>query len=210
MRIKKELQAVCGGFGVKAGGYQSTWEDIQALAVAHSVGAVVRDFTAYLEEFQGDDFPNGAVSKYAQIASDRLSRDTAPLQQAIRDPEVVSLVRELSSLSDGQIAFLDKHRGRLAEVLREFGSEDIIAAFRSWLIDQDLSDPKTLKWGAGDFVQKVDQIAYTARKKKSEAETTQAARDAAVRRLQNEAETQRLLREAQLDKEENCFDPLSD
>jgi hypothetical protein len=209
MKIKKELQAVCAAFGEKPGGYQSTWEDAQALAVVHSVGAVVRDFTAWMEENQGDDFSYGPVSKYLQVASARLSVDSTPVSVALKDPEVVSLVRELSYLSGGQISFMDKQRVRLAEVLKEFSAAEITSAFTAWFADQDTTDPKNLSFLPGKFVQIVDGLAYAARKRKQESEQAQIARDAAVRRLQDEAETERLRREAEKDRESELFDPLA-
>lgn len=209
MKIKKELQAVCAAFGEKPGGYQSTWEDAQALAVAHSVGAVVRDFTSWMEENQGDDFSYGPVSKYLQVAHARLSIDSTPASFALKDPEVVSLVRELSYLSDGQVSFMDKQRVRLAEVLKEFSAAEITSAFSAWLADQDTSDPKNLSFLPGKFVQIVDGLAYSARKKKQEAEQAKIDRDRTARRLQDEAETARLLREAEKDREADLFDPLA-
>jgi hypothetical protein len=208
MRIKKELQAVCGGFGVKAGGYQSTWEEIQALAIAHSVGAVTRDFTAYLEEFQGDDFPQGAVSKYAHVASDRLSSHTAPLAAAARDPEVVSLARELTYASKGLVAFQDKQRARLGEVLKEFSAVEIISAFAVWFGDQDTSDPKNVSFLAGKFVQIADSLCYTSRRQKQESEEARLLRDQTAARLQSEAEQERLVL-AQQQKLVEDFDPLA-
>lgn len=208
MRIKKELQAVCGRFGVKAGGYQSTWEEIQALAIAHSVGAVVRDFTAYLEEYQGDDFPQGAVSKYAHVASDRLSADTAPAVASARDPEVVSLARELTYASGGEIAFQDKQRSRLAEVLKEFPAELIKETFVAWIGNQDMSDPKNVSFLAGKFVQIADSLCYTAERKRIEADQTRALREQTAARLQAEAEQERLAK-AQQEKLVEDWDPLA-
>lgn len=209
MKIKKEIQAVCAAFGEKPGGYQSTWEDAQALAVAHSVGAVVRDFTAWLEENRGDDFPYGVVSRYVQIASDRLSPSIAPAAATLKDPEVVSLARELSYLSDGQIAFLDKQKIRLSEVLKEFTAEEITACFKSWLEEQDLSDLKNLSFLPGKFVQLVDGRAYALRKKRTEQTVAVKERAAAVIKLQQEAETARQESERARLAEENAFDPLS-
>ena len=209
MRIKKELQAVCGGFGVKAGGYQSTWEDLQTLAIVHSVGAVARDFTNYLEEYRGDDFPNGAVSKYLQVASDRLGSDRIGAVASAKDPEVVSLVRELTYASEGKIAFLDKQRVRLAEVLKEFPAEDVKSAFHSWLEEQDLSDPKNVSFLPQKFVQIVDSLCYSARRRKQEADDARVLREDAVVRLQREAEEERQKAEEKKHAEEAVFDPLA-
>ena len=209
MRIKKELQAVCGGFGVKAGGYQSTWEEIQALAVAHTVGGVVRDFTAYLEEYQGDDFPQGAVSKYLQVASSRLSSDTVPATRAAKDPEVVSLARAIMRASQNEITLLDKQKVRLSEALSEgFTTDEILAGFKEWFSKQDVA--KDGPFLAGKFAQQAADLAYGVREARKEAEATSSAREAAVLRLQAEAETERQAAEAKKVAEELIFDPLSE
>jgi len=209
MKIKKELQAVCAAFGEKPGGYQSTWEDVQALAIAHSVGAVVRDFTSWMEENQGDDFSYGPVSKYLQVAHSRLSGPTTASGASAKDPEVVSLARELTYVSGGQISLVDKQRVRLAEVLKEFPAAEIISAFSVWFADQDTSDPKNLSFLAGKFVQIADSLCYTARRQKQEAEKSKVLRDQTAIRLQEQAEQERLVR-AQQEKLVEDFDPLSE
>ena len=207
MKIKKELQSVCAAFGEKPGGYQSTWEDVQALAVVHSVGAVVRDFTLWMEENQGDDFSYGPVSKYLQVAHARLSSDATPVSTALKDPEVVSLVRELTYVSGGLVSFVDKLRVRLAEVLKEFSAAEITAAFSAWLADQDTSDPKNLSFLPGKFVQIVDGLAYSARKRKQESDQAKIARDAKAREMQETAEAER--QEAAKKQQEEEFNPFA-
>lgn len=209
MKIKKELQTVCAAFGEKPGGYQSTWEDIQALAVVHSVGGVVRDFTAWMEENQGDDFSYGPVSKYLQVASARMSSNTAPASVALKDPEVVSLARELSYLSSGAVSFVDKQRVRLAEVLTEFSAAEITSAFTAWFADQNTTDTKNLSYLPGKFVQIADGLAYAARKRKQESEQAKIVRDATALHLQVEAETERAARAERTAREAELFDPLA-
>ena len=208
MRIKKELQAVCGGFGVKAGGYQSTWEEIQALAVVHTVGGVVRDFTAYLEEYQGDDFPQGAVSKYLQVASSRLSSDTVPATRAAKDPEVVSLARAIMRASQNEITLLDKQKIRLSEALSEgFTADEILAGFKEWFSKQDVA--KDGPFLAGKFAQQAADLAYGVREARKEAEATSSAREAAVLRFQAQAEAERQAAEAKKQEESEVFDPFA-
>ena len=209
MKIKKELQAVCTGFGVKAGGYQSTWEEIQMLATVHSVGAVVRDFEEWMQEYRGDDFPQGAVSKYLHVAAERLGADSAPAAASLKSPGVVSLVRELVYAADGQLSFVDKQKIRLAEVLKEFSTPEIMSVFKVWLGDQDLSDPKNVSFLPGKFVQIVDSLCYSARRKKQEAVQDKTARDAAVVRLQAQAEEERAESEKKKMAEDSQFDPLA-
>jgi hypothetical protein len=208
MRIKKELQAVCGGFGVKAGGYQSTWEEIQALAVVHTVGGVVRDFTAYLEEYQGDDFPQGAVSKYLQVASSRLSSDSLPATRAAKDPEVVSLARAIMRASQNEITLLDKQKIRLSEALSEgFTADEILAGFKEWFSKQDVA--KDGPFLAGKFAQQAADLAYGVREARKEAEATSSAREAAVLRFQAQAEAERQVAEAKKQEESEVFDPFA-
>ena len=208
MRIKKELQAVCGGFGVKAGGYQSTWEEIQALAVVHTVGGVVRDFTAYLEEYQGDDFPQGAVSKYLQVASSRLSSDSLPATRAAKDPEVVSLARAIMRASQNEITLLDKQKIRLSEALSEgFTADEILAGFKEWFSKQDVA--KDGPFLAGKFAQQAADLAYGVREARKEAEATSSAREAAVLRFQAQAEAERHVAEAKKQEESEVFDPFA-
>ena len=209
MKIKKELQAVCAGFGVKAGGYQSTWEEVQALAVVHSVGAVVRDFEEWMQEYQGDDFPQGAVSKYLHVAAARLGADSVGSGASAKSPEVVSLARELAYVSDGVLSFGDKHRIRLAEVLKEFSADEILSAFKIWIGDQDLNDTKNVQFLPGKFVHIADGLCYSAKRKKQETEQAKSARDAAVIRLQEEAEAERKRQEEEAAKEDSIFDPLA-
>jgi hypothetical protein len=209
MKIKKELQAVCAGFGVKAGGYQSTWEEIQTLATVHSVGAVVRDFEDWMQEYRGDDFSQGAVSKYLHVAAERLGVDSVGSAASAKSPEVVSLVRELVYAADGQLSFIDKQKIRLAEVLKEFSSAEILSVFKTWLQDQDLTDTKNLTFLPGKFVQVVDSLAYCARRRGEEAKKTAALREAAVAQLQAQAESERAEAEKKKLADEQIFDPLA-
>ena len=209
MKIKKELQAVCAGFGVKAGGYQSTWEDLQALAVVHSVGAVARDFEEWMEEYRGDDFPQGAVSKYLHVAAERLGADSVSAGASAKAPEVVSLVRELTYAAGGQLSFVDKQKIRLAEVLKEFTAAEIVSTFKTWLQDQDLTDTKNLTFLPGKFVQVVDSLSYCARRRGEEAKKTAALREAAVAQLQAQAESERAEAEKKKLADEQIFDPLA-
>jgi hypothetical protein len=163
-----------------------------------------------MEENQGDDFSYGPVSKYLQVASARLSSGASPVSAALKDPEVVALVRELSYASGGQICFVDKQRARLAEVLKEFSAEEIKSAFKTWVGAQDLNDPKNVSFLPGKFVQIVDNLTYAARKQKQEAEEAKTQRDAAVVKMQEQAELERKQAEEKKAKEAQIFDPLAD
>ena len=210
MKIKNELQAVCAGFGIKPGGFKNTWDDVNALAKGHSVGAVVTDFTAWMEENQGDDFPRGPVSAYLYVAHDRLSADTAPATAILKDPEVVGLSRELSHVSGGVIAFVDKQRIRIGEVLKEFTAEEITAVFKTWLGDQDLNDAKNVSYLPGKFVQIMDNLCYSLRRSRLEKIKADADREAAKLRLQAEAQAELDAARKIAEDEQNSFDPLAE
>jgi uncharacterized protein YdaU (DUF1376 family) len=207
----KTFKAEMTGVGVRCGqkvkGYDNTWDELRILGIAHGYSAVVRDFEEFLNETPGNEYPKGALVAYSWAAADRLRADS-PVQASAKDPEVVSLARELTYLSDGQISFGDKHRVRLAEVLKEFTAVEIQSVFRTWLQDQDLTDPKNLGYLPGNFVQKVDGLAYTSRRKAEEAKQAQKDRDTAVARLQAEAEADRLKREGTKNQENNLVDPV--
>lgn len=208
MKLKAELTRIAAEYGAKAGGYKTTWESIKTLGIAHGTYAVANDFQKWMEDNQGDDFPFGAVAQYLYTASERLQVDS-PITRASKTPETVNLTRELAFLSGGQLAFGDKHRVRLAEVLEEFSSDEIIAAFKTWLESNDLSDPYTAKGAANSFSQTADQLCYSARKRKAEMEAAKEQRDAMARRLELEAEEERARKAEAKANQEEIFDPLA-
>ena len=191
--------------GVIISGYDNTWADLKLLTVAHGSAAVVNDFGEFLDE--GGEYPKGALVAYKWVAADRLNAET-PVLASAKDPEVVSLARELSYLSDGVVAFMDKQRIRLAEVLKEFSAAEIQQAFKTWLGDQDTSDPKNVSFLAGKFVQIVDSLCYSARRKKQESDAALIARTRRAAELQQEAEAEREEAEKKRLAEENIYDPV--
>jgi hypothetical protein len=210
MKSKKEIPAICEAiFGRLPERSQWIWSAIADLERTHKSSSVVRDFKDWAYENVGDDFPKGILKSYLDVASDRLSATTeTPAVASARDPEVVSLARELAYASGGAVAFLDKQRIRLAEVLKEFSASEIESAFKNWLADQDLTDPKNVSYLAGKFVQIVDSLCYSAHKRKQESDAAKIQRDETAKRLQEEAESERQKKEVEKLKEEE-FDPLS-
>jgi hypothetical protein len=155
--------------------------------------------------------PKAAAGKLRyrqQEAKTQEEAGTVSAIQAISD--ATALARELSHLSNGEITFADKQRIRLAELLKEFTAEEIKSEFKPWLDKQDLLDPKNVSFLPGQFVQVVDGLAYSARKRRQEAEANQIARTAAVLRMQAEAEAERQEAERNRQAKSNCFDPLGD
>jgi hypothetical protein len=208
MKSKKEIPAICEAvFGRLPERAQWAWAAIADLEKTHKASSVVLDFRDWASENIGDDFPKGILKAYLDVASSRLSAHTATASVTLKDPEVVSLARELTYASGGEIAFQDKQRSRLAEVLREFPADLIKESFVTWLGNQDLSDPKNVSFLAGKFVQIADSLCYTAARKRNEAEQTKILRDQTATRLQEQAEQERLVK-AQQEKLVADFDPL--
>lgn len=208
MKSKKEIPAICEAvFGRLPERAQWAWSAIADLERVHKASSVVLDFRDWASENAGDDFPKGILTAYLAVASDRLGRSgSTTALQAHRNPEVLSLTRELTYLSGGSASFLDKHRARLAEVLAEYSKEEVIDVWKTWIGEQIGDDPK---FWAGKFVQSVDDLCYTARRKKQEAEETKALRDQTAARLQEQAEQERLAK-ARQEKLVEDFDPLAD
>lgn len=211
MKSKKDIPAICQSIlGRLPERSQWVWSAIADLERSHKASAVIMDFRDWAGENAGDDFPKGILTAYLHVASDRLGSGAAGVGASAKDPEVVSIVRELTYASEGRVAFLDKQRVRLAEVLKEFPAAEIKAVFAAWIGEQDLLDSKNVQFLAGKFVQIVDSLCYSARRRKQEADDAKAARDVTAERLQREAVEERRLAEEKKQSEEAAFDPLSE
>jgi hypothetical protein len=210
MKSKKEIPAICEAvFGRLPERSQWVWAEIADLEKTHKASSVVLDFRDWAAENVGDDFPKGILTAYLQVASSRLSRDTQPLQQAAKNPEVVSLARTIMRASQNEITLLDKQKIRLSEALSEgFTADEILAGFKEWFSKQDVA--KDGPFLAGKFAQQAADLAYGVREARIEAEKQSATREAAVLRLQAEAEIERQAAEAKKVAEESIFDPLSE
>jgi hypothetical protein len=114
----------------------------------------------------------------------------------------------LTFLSDGQLAFDDKQRERLAEVLKEFTAAEITSAFQTWLEDQDLSDLKNVSFLPGKFVQIADSLANTKRVRLKAKAKEDAARDKRALEMQAEAAKEREESAARRKAEEEMEDPV--
>lgn len=209
MKLRDELTIIAAQHKAKAGGYKTTWDEIKTLGLAHGNYAVASDFKAYMEEFQGDDFPNGAVVAYLKVAADRLASDAASTGTASQDPDVISLTRELIYLSGDKVTFQGRHKPVLAGLLKTYTQEELIAVFKTFVGDKDLDDSYVQKYVAQNFLDAADGLAYSARKRKEESDKSKIAREATVQRIQAEAEAERLAAESFRRKEEKLFDPLA-
>jgi hypothetical protein len=161
-----------------------------------------------MEEYQGDDFPAGAVVSYRQVAEDRLKANSGPAIIVSKDPRIIDLTRELTYLSDGKVTFQGRHKVALGGLLETYTPEELTEVFKIFIETKDLEDSYTLKYVTQNFLDAADGLAYTSRKKKAEAETERSAREATVLRLQKEAEEERNTARAR--EQEETFDPLSE
>jgi len=208
-KLKDELTKIAAQHGAKAGGYKTTWDEIKTLGIAHGTGAVATDFAKYMEEQDGDDFPSGAVVSYLRTAAERLTADSAPAVTVSRDPLVVSLVRELTYLSGDKVTFQGRHKVALAELLKEYSSEELLSVFRTFIGDKDLEDAYTLKYVTQNYLDAADGLCYSARKRKQESDQATKDRAATVLRLQEQAEADRVATEKARQEEDEAFDPLA-
>ena len=210
MKLKDELTKIAAQYGARAGGFKTTWDEIKTLGVAHGTGAVATDFTGFMQEMSGDDFPAGAVVSYLRVASERLNASSAPAAVVSKDPQVVDLVRELTYLSDGKVTFQGRHKVALGELLKTYPAPELIDVFKTFIGDKDLEDSYTLKFVTQNYLDAADGLAYSARRKKQESDQQAKDRAVAVLRLQQEAEATRQESERAKKLEDEAFDPLAD
>jgi uncharacterized protein YdaU (DUF1376 family) len=187
--FKTEMVAKGAKYGFKVSGYQQTWEDLIILTKAHSSQAVINDFAAFLSENRGAEF-NNVLTKYLYVAADRLLGE-APALAEVKSPALTNLNRELTYLSGGIISFIDKQKIKLAELLRGWTEEEVLAVFKEWLAEQDLNDPKNVQYLPGKFVQIADSRCYALRRSRAEKVAEGLARERAVERLQEAANAER-------------------
>jgi hypothetical protein len=119
---------------------------------------------------------------------------------------VTALARELTYLSRDRVTFKGRDKPVLANLLKTYSQKELVSVFKTYLVDEDLEDLHTLKFIAQDFLDAADALAYSARKRKQDTEKEKAARDAAVKRMQDEAEAERKLAEKK--KQEESYDPI--
>jgi len=137
-------------------------------------------------------------------------QSSAPAPVLPKRSEAVSLVLDLAHLSDGLIAFRDKHRDRLGEVLQDYTADEIKSAFTSWMEDKDLLDTKNVQFLPGKFAEIASQLCYSLRMSREEKAAEALARQKAVERLQEAANAERQEAEKKRQAEEQQFDPLAD
>lgn len=205
--LKASMTTIAARYRTPLGGYASTWGELKPLADAYGSGALITDFEKFVKERYGDEFRNGVAVAYLYAAPYRLAGDARA--DDYDNPEVVSLARDLTYLSGGVIAFVDKQKIRLSEVLTEFTAEEVTTVFKPWLEEQDLTDSKNVSYLAGKFVQSADSLAYTLRRTRVATVKATAEREQAVRKLQEQAEAERLETKKLEESENDLFDPLA-
>jgi len=183
-------------------------EQIKRLEVIHKSSSVIRAFGEWCRENRDNPDITDPIKSFIMEADDLLAGE-APAQAVAKDPEVVGLVRELTYLSGGKVTFQGRHKAALAELLKEYSSEELTAVFKTFIGDKDLEDAYTLKYITQNYLDAADGLAYSARKHRQEAEQAQIAREAAVARLQSQAEAERLEREKKEQADSELFDPLA-
>jgi len=187
--------------------YGKNLEEIKQLESIHKGTSVIRAFGEWGLANQGDPDIKDPIAVFLREADDILSGE-APFQVAQKDPEVMSLVRELSYISDNQVVFNDRNKLRIAEVLKEFTAEEIIISFRGWFDRLDTSNPKNIEFAGKNFAEVADGLAYSTRRKKQESDAALIARTRRAAELQAEAEAERAEAEKKRLAEENIFDPV--
>ena len=108
------------------------------------------------------------------------------------------------------MTFQGRHKVALAELLKEYPAEELIAVFQTFISDKDLEDAYTLKYITQNYLDAADGLCYSARKRKQEADQAAKDREIAVKRLQEQAELDRKEIEKARQEEESAFDPLAD
>lgn len=208
MKSEREIQNISlRVFGKTANFYGSSKSTLLSLERSYKGSAVVRAFEDWALGL--DEAPNSPGMAFLAVAEDLLGGETTS-QKAAKAPEVVSLVRELTYLSDGKVKFADRQKPGLAVLAEEYSQSEILNVFKAWLEDQDLSDPKKMDFAAKNFVECADALCYSARRKKQERAESDSQREANKIRLQEEAEAERAKVEAEKKSEEDLFDPLAD
>ena len=194
VKIKQEITAVCYEFDLGAPeSYANIWQEMVALERGTSRGSVVNEFRVWAQQNQGDDFRGKPVSAYLR------SRQSGGIQtqKAASDPMVINLVRELAYRSDGAITFDDKAKaGLAAEIARGNTPDEIVAVFKRDFLPKVLADEFKMKRAGPLFVQEVDQLVSTARRKGQEkAQEAQVVAEA-KERLETQAAAEREARRA--------------
>jgi uncharacterized protein YdaU (DUF1376 family) len=179
------LLLICNNiFGRRARLSGRNGEGLRELFLVHKKSAVERAFEEWAMSKSDDLDIQDPIAAFLSVAEDYLVTETATTQ-AVDNPNVKTLTREISALTDGKVTFVDKHRIRLAKLLSEYSVVELIAAWKHWIETQDADEPK---FWAGKFVQAADDVCYAIRKKNELEATETRTRTETAAKLKAEAE----------------------
>jgi hypothetical protein len=210
MRADKQIALICEQvFKKKAYLRGRSLERIKELEILHKGTAVVRAFGDWCLQHADDyESPRDPVAAFLADADDILN-DEAPFQKAQKSSDILDLLYDMSKVN-AQIMFGDREKTRLYESLKEYTRTEILSSFRTWVETQDFSIPKVLQYAGKNFSEVADQLAYSIRRHKKEAEEEKTARDARVRELQEAANAESQEAERKRKEEEAQFNPIAD
>lgn len=209
MKAKKAIPALCQQIlHQKADMYPDTVAQIEAYAISTSNGQVIRQFEEWAVENVYEEFRGRPVAAFLRSLDNPRVTEA---RQVASDPQTIALARELAYLSDGVVSFNDKEKGGLGKLLTEGNTkEELLSVFRTFFADIQ-NDEFALKFAAKNFVEKADQLVYTARRKATERTTEQAAVARAAEEMTRRAEEERRTRlEAQEREKEQIEEELPD
>jgi len=188
MKAKDEIQAIClSTLGVKAEGYESLWQEVKLLEKAFGGMSVVNTFREWAEENVGETFQGKPVSAFVKLAPGLLHG----IFSASKDSKVADLAFELSYIAENTVTFPEQQKGALAKLLKEYTSEELIAAFKEFYGQLEKDSAYAMRVAGKNFTETADQFVRVARRKRQEREKEQQAVEATRERLEKEAEDER-------------------
>lgn len=195
VKARKQIEMICKRtLGVTAEQFPTVWSEVRDWELAESSGWLVREFEQWAAENVGDEFRGKPVSVFLRSLT---NPERALQKTAAADSTVVDLVRELVYLTDGAVAFDNKQKAGIAQLIQDGNTPaEITAAFKEYKAKLNFEDQFQMKFAAKTFVETADQLVYTARRKKAEKETEACAVDAARERMEREAAEERERRAA--------------
>lgn len=204
VKAKKEIPNLCLQIlGVKAEMFPDQIAQIERYAQSTSNGQVVRQFEEWATENIYEEFRGRPVAAFLRSLENPRATEA---KQAASDPLVVDLARELAYLSDGVVSFNDKEKSGLGRLLADGNTkEELVSIFRTFFADIQ-NDEFALKFAAKNFVEKADQLVYTARRKKADKQVEAEAVARTAENMVAKAEQERLTRKEAREKESELME----
>lgn len=165
-------------------------EHIKSLELEHKATAVIRIFTQWALEHRHDEIrkPVSAFLREADVLF-----GVSEAQTVVSDARTKALGREIAYLTDNLVALTPKQKSQALQVMDGEGYtvEEAVAAFKEFWTNLDKGNGKNVELAPHNFVQKMDDLIYTARRKKQDKEREEAAIDATRQRMVAQAEEER-------------------